>query len=82
MIVYLDSSIVLRRLLDQPRVLRDWADWEAAYSNHQPYPHYACHRRGSIEINAYGGQDARRYSSCVCGRDARTAPNGLALRDP
>jgi predicted nucleic acid-binding protein len=33
MIVYLDSSIVLRRLLDQPRVLRDWGDWEAAYSS-------------------------------------------------
>lgn len=33
MIVYLDSSVVLRRLLDQPRVLRDWGDWEAAYSS-------------------------------------------------
>jgi hypothetical protein len=33
MILYLDSSIVLRRLLDQPRVLRDWGAWEAAYSS-------------------------------------------------
>jgi hypothetical protein len=33
MIVYLDSSVVLRRLLDQPRVLRDWGDWDAAYSS-------------------------------------------------
>ena len=33
MIVYLDSSVVLRRLLDQPRVLRDWGEWEAAYSS-------------------------------------------------
>jgi predicted nucleic acid-binding protein len=33
MIVYLDSSVVLRRLLNQPRVLRDWGDWEAAYSS-------------------------------------------------
>jgi hypothetical protein len=33
MIVYVDSSVVLRRLLDQPRVIRGWGDWEAAYSS-------------------------------------------------
>jgi hypothetical protein len=31
--VYLDSSIVLRVLLDQPRKLSVWAEWEKAYSS-------------------------------------------------
>ena len=33
MIVYLDSSTVLRILLDQPRKLASWGQWEAAYSS-------------------------------------------------
>jgi len=33
MIVYLDSSVVLRPLLDQPRKLRVWGQWQAAYSS-------------------------------------------------
>jgi predicted nucleic acid-binding protein len=32
MIVYVDSSIVLRHLLGQVKALR-WADWQAAYSS-------------------------------------------------
>jgi hypothetical protein len=31
--VYLDSSIVLRVLLDQPRKLSAWGEWEKAYSS-------------------------------------------------
>lgn len=31
--VYLDSSIVLRVLLDQPRRLSLWGEWEKAYSS-------------------------------------------------
>ena len=33
MIVYLDTSIVLRPLLDQPKRLSIWAQWETAYSS-------------------------------------------------
>ena len=33
MIVYLDSSVVLRRLLAQPGVLLSWGTWTAAYSS-------------------------------------------------
>lgn len=33
MIVYLDSSVVLRPLLDQPHQLPGWGEWEAAYSS-------------------------------------------------
>ena len=33
MIVYLDSSVVLRPLLDQPNKLRDWGNWKTAYSS-------------------------------------------------
>jgi len=33
MIVYLDSSVVLRPLLDQPKRLAAWGQWEAAYSS-------------------------------------------------
>ena len=33
MIVYLDTSVVLRILLDQPRKLSSWAQWEMAYSS-------------------------------------------------
>jgi len=33
MIVYLDTSVVLRPLLDQPKKLSNWAEWEAAYSS-------------------------------------------------
>ena len=33
MIVYLDTSVVLRILLDQPRKLYLWAQWETAYSS-------------------------------------------------
>jgi predicted nucleic acid-binding protein len=33
MIVYLDSSVVLRPLFDQPAQLKAWGQWEAAYSN-------------------------------------------------
>ena len=33
MIVYLDASVVLRPLLDQPRKLTTWGQWEAAYSS-------------------------------------------------
>lgn len=33
MIVYLDSSVVLRPLLDQPRKLQSWGQWENAYSS-------------------------------------------------
>ena len=33
MIVYLDSSIVLRPLLQQPSPLKNWGQWEAAYSS-------------------------------------------------
>jgi hypothetical protein len=31
--VYLDSSVVLRSLLDQPKKLSSWGQWEAAYSS-------------------------------------------------
>src|SRR5205823_13210193 len=33
MMIYLDTSVVLRPLLDQPRKLSSWGDWEAAYSS-------------------------------------------------
>jgi predicted nucleic acid-binding protein len=33
MTVYLDSSVVLRALLRQPRVLRSWGEWESAFSS-------------------------------------------------
>ena len=33
MIVYLDTSVVLRALLAQPRRLSVWGQWEAAYSS-------------------------------------------------
>jgi predicted nucleic acid-binding protein len=33
MIVYLDSSVVLRVLLRQTRILRSWGTWETAYSS-------------------------------------------------
>ena len=33
MIVYLDTSVVLRPLLDQPRKLSIWGQWETAYSS-------------------------------------------------
>ena len=33
MIVYLDTSVVLRPLLDQPKRLSSWGEWEAAYSS-------------------------------------------------
>jgi len=32
-IVYLDSSVVLRPLFDQPGQLRSWGQWQAAYSS-------------------------------------------------
>src|SRR5262245_34210740 len=31
--VYLDTSVVLRPLLDQPRKLSTWGQWEAAYAS-------------------------------------------------
>jgi predicted nucleic acid-binding protein len=33
MIVYLDSSVVLRPLLNQPRQLQSWGKWNQAYSS-------------------------------------------------
>jgi predicted nucleic acid-binding protein len=33
MIVYLDSSVVLRPLFDQPGRLKSWGEWQAAYSS-------------------------------------------------
>jgi hypothetical protein len=33
MIAYLDTSVVLRPLLDQPRRLSSWGQWEMAYSS-------------------------------------------------
>ena len=33
MIVYLDSSVVLRVLLDQPQKLSTWGEWDTAYSS-------------------------------------------------
>jgi hypothetical protein len=33
MIVYLDSSVVLRHLLDQPNKLVSWGQWQASYSS-------------------------------------------------
>jgi predicted nucleic acid-binding protein len=33
MIVYLDSSVVLRPLLGQPKKLHDWGKWTNAYSS-------------------------------------------------
>lgn len=33
MIVYLDSSIVLRPLLSQGKSLKEWGNWQAAYSS-------------------------------------------------
>jgi hypothetical protein len=33
MIVYLDTSVVLRPLFAQPNVLKRWGDWKAAYSS-------------------------------------------------
>jgi len=32
-IVYLDTSVVLRRFLRQPDALPDWGDWEQAYAS-------------------------------------------------
>ncbi|HEY2381594.1 MAG TPA: type II toxin-antitoxin system VapC family toxin [Terriglobia bacterium] len=31
--IYLDSSIILRVLLDQPRQFSQWGEWEKAYSS-------------------------------------------------
>jgi uncharacterized protein len=31
--VYLDSSVVLRSLLDQPQKLSSWGQWDSAYSS-------------------------------------------------
>ena len=31
--VYLDTSVILRRLLNEPNPLPDWGRWEAAYSS-------------------------------------------------
>lgn len=33
MIVYVDTSVILRPLLDQPRKLSSWGQWETAYSS-------------------------------------------------
>src|SRR5947207_12894711 len=33
MTVYLDTSVVLRPLLDQPQKLSSWGEWETAYSS-------------------------------------------------
>ena len=33
MIVYIDSSVVLRALLGQPNKLKTWGQWQAAYSS-------------------------------------------------
>ena len=33
MIVYLDSSVVLRPLFDQPGKLKSWGQWQIAYSS-------------------------------------------------
>src|SRR5262250_1262421 len=33
MIVYLDSSVALRPLFDQPGQLKSWGRWQAAYSS-------------------------------------------------
>jgi predicted nucleic acid-binding protein len=33
MIVYLDSSVVLRPLFEQPGQLKTWGQWQAAYSS-------------------------------------------------
>ena len=33
MIVYLDTSVVLRPLLDQPKKLSGWGQWNTAYSS-------------------------------------------------
>jgi predicted nucleic acid-binding protein len=33
MIVYIDSTVVLRPLFDQPGQLKLWGNWEAAYSS-------------------------------------------------
>jgi predicted nucleic acid-binding protein len=33
MIVYLDSSVVLRPLFDQPGQLKSWGQWQTAYSS-------------------------------------------------
>src|SRR5262249_54556605 len=33
MILYLDTSVVLRPLLDQPKKLSTWGQWDAAYSS-------------------------------------------------
>ena len=33
MIVYLDTSVVLRRILNQPDAFADWATWDKAYSS-------------------------------------------------
>jgi len=32
-IVYLDSSVIFRPLLDQPGQLKSWGQWQAAYSS-------------------------------------------------
>lgn len=33
MIVYLDTSVMLRRLLNESPVIRDWGKWDEAYSS-------------------------------------------------
>jgi len=33
MIVYLDSSVIVRPLFDQPAQLKSWGQWDAAYSS-------------------------------------------------
>ena len=33
MIVYLDTSVILRRILNQPDVFAGWAAWERAYAS-------------------------------------------------
>jgi len=31
--VYLDTSVILRRLLNEPNPLSDWGRWEAAFAS-------------------------------------------------
>lgn len=33
MIVYLDTSVILRRLFGQPKSMTKWGEWEAAYTS-------------------------------------------------
>ncbi len=62
MIVYLDSSVVLRPLLGQPARLKDWGRWETAYSSE--LLGVEC-RRAIDRLRLEGAYDDRRMAEAM-----------------